>query len=170
MSDSKLAEGIAEELKRLVRQVSDASYTQGADERYDSEIKDRRNDEKVQELLSKSRAAIDRLIGIMAEQQAGEAVAWLRMFHGEVAMTYSTESAARGELERLNREYPEDAAHRYVIPVYTRPLQPLSDEQIEKGREAIFSTSNPFCPCDSKTMRKAVRWAERAHGITRDTK
>ena len=44
-------------------------------------------------------------------------------------------------------------------------VTPLTDEQIEKGREAIFSTSNPFCPCDSKTMRKAVRWAERAHRI-----
>jgi hypothetical protein len=44
--------------------------------------------------------------------------------------------------------------------------QPLTDEQIEAGRKATFSTDNPFCPCDSKTMRKAVRWAERAHGIT----
>ena len=43
--------------------------------------------------------------------------------------------------------------------------KPLTDEQIERGREATFSTSNPFCPCDSKTMRKAVRWAEHAHGI-----
>lgn len=43
---------------------------------------------------------------------------------------------------------------------------PLSDAQIEKLREATFSTSNPFCPCDSKTMRKAVWAAERAHGIT----
>lgn len=38
----------------------------------------------------------------------------------------------------------------------------LTDEQIEQGREAIFSTNNPFCPCDSKTMRKAARWAEQA--------
>ena len=44
--------------------------------------------------------------------------------------------------------------------------KPLTDAQIEAGRKATFSTSNPFCPCDSKTMRKAVRWAERAHGIT----
>ncbi|WP_250439382.1 hypothetical protein [Delftia tsuruhatensis] len=46
----------------------------------------------------------------------------------------------------------------------SKPL-PLSDEQIEKLREQTFSTNNPFCPCDSKTMRKAVRAAERAHGI-----
>lgn len=43
--------------------------------------------------------------------------------------------------------------------------EPLTDKQIEAGREATFSTSNPFCPCDSKTMRKVVRWAEHAHGI-----
>lgn len=46
------------------------------------------------------------------------------------------------------------------------PRQPLTDAQIEKLREETFSTNNPFCPCDSKTMRKAVRSAERAHGIT----
>lgn len=38
----------------------------------------------------------------------------------------------------------------------------LTDEAIEQGREATFSTNNPFCPCDSKTMRKAARWAEQA--------
>lgn len=46
-----------------------------------------------------------------------------------------------------------------------REVVPLTEAQIEKGREVTFSTNNPFCPCDSKTMRKAVRWAERAHGI-----
>lgn len=44
-------------------------------------------------------------------------------------------------------------------------LKPLNDRQIEQGRHDTFSTGNPFCPCDSKTMLKAVRWAERAHGI-----
>ena len=48
-----------------------------------------------------------------------------------------------------------------VIPA-PREVQPLTDEQIEAARHQTFSTSNPFCPCDSKTMRKAVRWAERA--------
>ena len=38
----------------------------------------------------------------------------------------------------------------------------LTNEQIEKGRQEVFSTSNPFCPCDSKTMRKAARWTELA--------
>lgn len=38
----------------------------------------------------------------------------------------------------------------------------LTDAQIEQGRHDTFSTQNPFCPCESKTMRKAARWAERA--------
>jgi hypothetical protein len=38
----------------------------------------------------------------------------------------------------------------------------LTDKDIEAGRHETFSTSNPFCPCTDKTMRKAVRWAERA--------
>ena len=43
--------------------------------------------------------------------------------------------------------------------------EPLTDEQIERLRENTFSVNNPFCPVDSKSMRKAVRAAERAHGI-----
>lgn len=65
------------------------------------------------------------------------------------------------------------AAARAVIAEYERlngisatPRQPLSEARIEDGRHETFSTNNPFCPCDSKTMLKAVRWAERAHGIT----
>lgn len=37
--------------------------------------------------------------------------------------------------------------------------QPLSDSEIEKLREKTFSTNNPYCPVDSKSMRKAVRAA-----------
>lgn len=36
------------------------------------------------------------------------------------------------------------------------PLVRLTDEEIEALRHQTFSTSNPFCPCDSKTMRKAA--------------
>lgn len=50
-------------------------------------------------------------------------------------------------------------------PQQAEPLSPLTDEQIEKLRQETFSTNNPFCPCDSKTMRKAVWAAEYAHGI-----
>ena len=51
----------------------------------------------------------------------------------------------------------------------TAPAQPerkpMTDEQIEKAREATFSTGNPYCPVDSKSMRKAARAVEAFHGI-----
>jgi len=37
----------------------------------------------------------------------------------------------------------------------------LTPDEIEKGRQLTFSTENPFCPCDRKTMLKAVQWADR---------
>lgn len=40
-------------------------------------------------------------------------------------------------------------------------MSPLTDAEIEQGRHETFSTSNPFCPCDSKTFLKAARWTER---------
>ena len=48
------------------------------------------------------------------------------------------------------------------LPTGERQAVLLTDEQIEHGREKVFSTGNPFCPCDAKTMRKAARWADRA--------
>lgn len=39
----------------------------------------------------------------------------------------------------------------------------LTDAELEAGRHQVFSTNNPFCPCDSKTFRKAARWAIAAH-------
>lgn len=71
-------------------------------------------------------------------------------------------------VQRSGESYMLAAAHSAWTAwkaAWSAKLHPLSDDQIERGREASFSTSNPFCPCDSKTMRKAVRWAERAHGI-----
>lgn len=58
------------------------------------------------------------------------------------------------------------AEHERLNGISATPRQPLSEARIEEGRHETFSTNNPFCPCDSKTMLKAVRWAERAHGIT----
>lgn len=55
------------------------------------------------------------------------------------------------------------AISREVVAILAR--RPLTEGEIEKGRDATFSIRNPFCPCDSKTMLKAVRWAEHAHGI-----
>ena len=51
-----------------------------------------------------------------------------------------------------------------ALPLPTGPRQTvlLTDKQIENGRKQVFSTDNPFCPCDAKTMRKAARWAEAA--------
>lgn len=46
--------------------------------------------------------------------------------------------------------------------VQAQPVRALTDAEIERGRHETFSTDNPFCPCTDKTMRKAVRWAERA--------
>jgi len=53
----------------------------------------------------------------------------------------------------------------HALGVIGEARKPLTEDEIERGRKATFSTGNPFCPCDSKTMRKAVRWAERVHGI-----
>lgn len=46
-----------------------------------------------------------------------------------------------------------------------RQRKPLSEAQLEKGRDQTFSINNPFCPCDSKTFRKVARWVEAAHDI-----
>lgn len=48
------------------------------------------------------------------------------------------------------------------LPTGERQAVRLTDEQIEYGRKQVFSTDNPFCPCEPKTMRKAARWAEAA--------
>lgn len=48
----------------------------------------------------------------------------------------------------------------------TADQKPMSDEQIEKRWHDTFSTSNPYCPCNLKSFTKAVRAAERWHGIT----
>lgn len=75
-----------------------------------------------------------------------------------------------GQHDRLNEHQLAEAKrwerlHPVNPAVFPRGAVPLTDEQIEKLRRETFSTENPFCPCDSKTMRKAVWAAERAHGI-----
>lgn len=47
--------------------------------------------------------------------------------------------------------------------------KPLTSAEMAAGREAIFSTGNPYCPCDAKTFRKVAEWVERHHGITEAT-
>jgi hypothetical protein len=58
------------------------------------------------------------------------------------------------------------SVYEYLVAEQPAPAQPLTDEQIEKLREKTFSTGNPYCPVDSKSMRKAARAIEAAHGIT----
>lgn len=68
------------------------------------------------------------------------------------------------------REYAirikQDIADLLAKPTAPEVRVPLSDEQIEAARKATFSTDNPFCPVDRKSMLKAARAIERAHGIT----
>lgn len=57
-------------------------------------------------------------------------------------------------------------SHLFVYAPQPAPaVQPLTDDEIEDLRKKTFSTSNPYCPVDSKSMRKAVRAAEAAHGV-----
>ena len=57
------------------------------------------------------------------------------------------------------------AGYRAALQSAQPVALPLTDEQIEKLRDKTFSINNPFCPVDSKSMRKAVRATESAHGI-----
>lgn len=75
----------------------------------------------------------------------------------------STLWAVARQLNCLPSTYSDGNGH--VLKAAIKLTTPLTDAQIEAGRDVTFSTNNPFCPCDSKTMRKAVRWAEHAHGI-----
>lgn len=61
--------------------------------------------------------------------------------------------------------YPAPNAVAYVRKDATSAGEQvgLTDAELEAGRHQVFSTSNPFCPCDSKTFRKAARWAIAAH-------
>ena len=67
----------------------------------------------------------------------------------------------------VDAAYAHAAKLRTATPPATGQVErePMTDAQIEKLREATFSTNNPFCPVDSKSMRKAVRAAEFFHDI-----
>lgn len=66
MTNPKPRIKLVAECNRLVRRLSDASYTQGIDEGYNSPSRDQKNSDKVCALLAETRAAIDRL-GALAE-------------------------------------------------------------------------------------------------------
>ena len=82
---------------------------------------------------------------------------------------YANERAAR-----LATPQPEPAwspaytrgPARQSAPVVAVPaMVPLTRDQMEKGRDQIFSINNPYCPCDSKTFRKVAEWVEAHHGV-----
>ena len=71
----------------------------------------------------------------------------------------------QGWLDVVGEWYERAKAAEAALQSAQLVTQPLSDSEIEKLREKTFSTYNPYCPVDSKSMRKAVRAAEAAHGI-----
>ena len=79
---------------------------------------------------------------------------------GNATNFHGVESALQGAWVAL-----VDATDNRHLQSAQPVAQPLSDSEIEKLREKTFSTYNPYCPVDSKSMRKAVRAAEAAHGI-----
>ena len=127
-------------------------------------------------LKSKAESERDELRARLAEIEAQEPVAFTLQFAG--SQRINTETTYR--TQRLADEYADGCAEcgsdarPIVTPLYASPVPAqavptgerqavlLTDGQIEDGREQVFSTGNPFCPCDAKTMRKAARWAERA--------
>lgn len=42
------------------------------------------------------------------------------------------------------------------------PARVLGDAEIEAGWRRVFSTNNPYCPCDLRSFTRAARWAESA--------
>lgn len=91
----------------------------------------------------------------------------LRWQNARIAELEAENASLREQLDELLdaltlREQRDELLDELIL---REQRQPLKEEQIERLREQSFSTGNPFCPCDSKTMLKAVRAAERAHKI-----
>jgi hypothetical protein len=95
-----------------------------------------------------------------------EPVGWL--YEGIASHTRGKSVFKKTREMRLETRWWQEKGPLYTAPQPRR--EPLTDEQIEKLREKTFSTGNPYCPVDSKSMRKAARAIEAAHGITGETK
>lgn len=89
------------------------------------------------------------------------------------------------QLDPVGEEHPAEwdiwkdsericAELRAILPLCPErvPMTPLTDAQMEAGRDQIFSINNPYCPCDRKTFAKVAQWVERHHkiGITAQAK
>jgi hypothetical protein len=72
------------------------------------------------------------------------------------------------DVDKATYDYHSEPEADRRIVYATRDANPtvderpaLTDEQVEKGWRATFSTGNPYCPCNLTSFTKAVRWAER---------
>lgn len=111
------------------------------------------------------------------EQQpsGGEVVAWAVVGRdGGVHSTKTSRESAERCAENWRAKQAEKGYAEWVCSI--KPLafatpkpEPMTDEQMEEGRERIFSVNNPYCPCDRKTFAKVARYVERFHhiGITK---
>lgn len=77
----------------------------------------------------------------------------------DLSLNDEATTAIHHGLELLHRKQKRNKKSIELLP------KPLTEEQLEKGRDQTFSINNPFCPCDSKTFSKVARWVESAHGI-----
>lgn len=104
------------------------------------------------------------------QEQAGEAVAWLVIDStGQPMHAAGWEAAAHEHINDAISEYDlHEAAEWRVVPVYTRPRQPLSDEQKGDRWRQLLPESGLFTSAD--WFEAGVDFAERAHGIPKDTK
>ena len=100
----------------------------------------------------------------LANAMAVEPYGWLAHGLSRLETGKYAEDNARSDARRMGYG-------AYAFPLYLHPPQqakqvPMTEKQIEGLREKTFSTSNPYCPVDSKSMRKAARAIEAHHGIT----
>ena len=87
------------------------------------------------------------------EREAFEA--WFDQYHNNACAEY-------GGIDCTNpKGVADDAWQARAALAARKPLTGLTREQMEAGRHQVFSTNNPFCPCDSKTFRKVSEWTER---------
>lgn len=83
--------------------------------------------------------------------------AWVLTYMGTPTRAMQEEADARAELERMNRQFKGDRAHRGLVPVF-RARQPLGERQIK----AVTAKARAGDVID---VRALVRFVEEEHGI-----